>query len=296
MILSLWPLWALCAAFLSALVPLIQERKPVSGYAVALWSKIILVTLLTPIVVFFVDLPKDPLFYVSCFISALIWSICDVIYFRAVPIVGAGVVSRLIPASVLLTFVGWFVIEPSLMRTYLETPLQFTFLSMIILGAVACAVMLKNCPVTLDGFKRIWFVIFAASVGTMIDKLILGTSPAKMGPFAFAFIQGSFMVLLWCGWALLRKPIPLKEFFAPTTLRTTLPIAICATLVVLLKFYALKGADHPALVSVIFFTDAVWILMFYRFLNRREDAQIWAGLGLVACAVLLILVKSFVTV
>jgi uncharacterized membrane protein len=295
MILTFWPFLALIAAFISALAPVIQERRPVDGFAVALWSKIILVIVLAPIVIFFLDLPNNPLFYLSCLVSALIWSICDVIYWRNIPIVGAGVVSRLIPSSVVLTFVAWFVIEPSLFNDYLQKPVQFSLLTLIVLFAVFCATQLKNCAISWDGFRRIWFVIFAASCGTMIDKLILGQSPAKLGPFAFAFVQGCFMVGFWGIWALIKKPVNLKTFFARNTLVTTLPIGLCATIVVMLKFYALKGADHPALVSIIFFTDAVWILMLYRMLGRRETAHIWAGLGIVLAAILLILTKSFVT-
>jgi hypothetical protein len=55
---------------------------------------------------------------------------------------------------------------------------------------------------------------------------------------------------------------------------------------------ALQTAEHPAYLSVILFTDALWIVLIHRVTGRRDSSNIWAGLGIVACAVALIVVKS----
>jgi hypothetical protein len=39
-------------------------------------------------------------------------------------------------------------------------------------------------------------------------------------------------------------------------------------------------------------TDALWILLFYRAIGKKDDSKIWAGLGIVGCAAALALVKS----
>ena len=100
------------------------------------------------------------------------------------------------------------------------------------------------------------------------------------------------MLVFWATFSLIKKPVSRAVFFSPASLKAGLSIGAVATVKMALKFQALIYSDHPALLSVILFTDALWIIFYYRLTGREDHSKIWAGIGLVACAAALVLVKS----
>ncbi|HOO51755.1 MAG TPA: hypothetical protein PLK94_10760 [Alphaproteobacteria bacterium] len=297
----LWILLGFAASLFNTAIPLIQEKFKGDGFAVAVWVKIAVVVISLPIVLY-MGMPTDTGFYILTATSAIIWCINDIIYFRTIPIVGAGVVSRILPASVILAFVVWFFFDPVLLDKYLEHPLQAIAICAIVLLSVIFAIMMKSCPITLKGMKLIWFVVLAAAIGPLIDKLALNiavddgtTTSAGQAPFAFMFTQGLIMLILWTSYSLIKKPITKQIFLAKESVKAGLSIGVVATIKLGLKFQALVYCEHPALLSVILFTDAIWIILYYRLTGKQDHSKIWAGLGLVGCAAALVLVKSYQT-
>ncbi|HPQ50713.1 MAG: hypothetical protein KDJ26_00420 [Alphaproteobacteria bacterium] len=287
----LWILLGFAASLFNTAIPLIQEKIKADGFALAVWVKIAVVIFSFPVVLY-MGFPTDIGFYLMTAISAAIWCINDIIYFRTIPVVGAGVVSRILPASVILSFVVWFGFDPQLLNDYLERPWQATALCLIVLLSVTFSIMMKSCPITWKGIRMIWLVVIAAAIGPLIDKLSLGYAPAANAPFAFMFSQGLIMLVFWATFSLIKKPVSRAVFFSPASLKAGLSIGAVATVKMALKFQALIYCDHPALLSVILFTDALWIIFYYRLTGREDHSKIWAGIGLVACAAALVLVKS----
>lgn len=287
----LWILLGLGASLLNTAIPLTQEKIKANGLALAIWIKIVIVALSLPVVLMS-DLPTNPTFYILTAVSGAIWCINDVIYFRTVPIVGAGVVSRILPASVILSFVVWFFFDPDLLFKYLEQPWQAAGLTAIVFLSVFFAISMKSCPVTWQGIQLLWFVVLAAAIGPLIDKLSLGHTASSEAPFVFMFFQALVMLAFWTAFILIKKPIAKSVFLAPSSLKGGAIIGIVETMKLALKFQALIYCEHPALLSVILFTDALWIIFYYRLTGRKDHSKIWAGLGLVGTAAALVLVKS----
>lgn len=288
------PLWAvlgLAAAFLSTAIPLIQERMKADGFAVAFWVKVAVVVLTCPFAFYF-GFPEDPKFYGVMAITAVLWCISDVIYFRAVPVAGAGVITRVLPSAVIISFVMWFFVDPSLLQKYLDHPGPSLAIVAIILLATLFATLIHKDPVSWQGLRLVWFVIFAACVGPVIEKLSLGYAPGKQAPYAFMFCQSLIMLGFWSVYYFVRKPLPVAVLFSKNSLQTGLAIGVVATLVLSLKTIALVSVEQPAFLSVLLFTDALWVLLIYRLTGREDKSNVWAGLGIVACAITLILVKS----
>ena len=289
----LWAILGLSAAFLSTAIPLIQERMRADGFAVAVWVKVAAVVLSFPFVVYY-GLPDDPKFYGTLACTALLWCVSDVIYFRSVPLAGAGVISRLLPSAVIITFVLWFFVDVALIDKYLENPVPSVAIVAIICLATIFAMMIRKDPVSWRGVRLVWFVIFAACVGPVIEKLSLGYAPVRAAPFAFMFCQGLFMLGFWWIYFIIRKPLPFQTLISKRSISTGASIGAVATGVLYLKTAALIHVEQPAFLSVLLFTDALWILLIYRLTGRRDTSNIWAGLGIVGCAVALILVKTLV--
>jgi hypothetical protein len=287
----LWAILGLSAALLSTAIPLVQERMRADGFAVAVWVKVAAVILSSPFVLYY-GLPSDPKFYGTLACTALLWCVSDVIYFRSVPLAGAGVISRVLPSAVIITFVLWFFVDDALIDRYLANPAPSLAIVAIIGLSALFAMMIRKDPVSWRGVRLVWFVIFAACVGPIIEKVSLGYAPGRAAPFAFMFFQGLFMLGFWWIYFVIRRPISARELLSSRSVRTGASIGAVATAVLYLKTAAMVHVEQPAFLSVLLFTDALWILLIYRLTGRHDPSNIWAGLGIVGCAIALILVKT----
>src|ERR1035437_3877293 len=102
MIIPLWVAAGCGALLLNTIMPLIQENRKADGLALAFWNKVFSSLLMVPFVVY-TGLPADPGFYIACGLSACLWAVADVYYFRALPMAGAAVVTRLMPSAIIVT-------------------------------------------------------------------------------------------------------------------------------------------------------------------------------------------------
>ena len=170
------------------------------------------------------------------------------------------------------------------LATTLSTTPQFLQTSSVVVFATgftaAGATVFSGCGV-------------AAAIGPVIDKLSLGTSPSAQAPFAFLFCQAAMMLGFWAVFGIIKQPISRAVFLTRSSWHAGGLIGCFATMKLGLKFIALQYCEHPAFLSVILFTDALWIILYYRITGRKDDSKIWAGLGIVACAAALMVVKSF---
>lgn len=289
------PLWAglgLASATFSSGVMLTQERFKLPGFAMAFWSKAACILFALPFVLYF-GAPANPLFYGILVAQALLWVVSDVIFFSTVSSVGAGVVSRILPSSVIITFFLWFLIDPATLDKYLQTP----FLSLGVVAALGASVYfatrLKRCPVSWAAVRMIWFVIFAAVVGPLAIKLLLGQSTFRQGPFAYVFFEGLFMLTVWGAYYLWRRPVERAVMFSRKTLTGGLIVGGFSFLMLSTNAAALFLVDNPGLLPAIKFTDSFIILLYYKLTRRKEESDVLAGLGIVACAALIIVLKSF---
>jgi hypothetical protein len=292
MVLPLWAVLGLISATLSSGVMLTQERCKLPGFAMAYWSKAACVAFALPFVLYF-GAPTSPLFYGILVAQALLWVVSDVIFFNTINKVGAGMVSRILPSSVIITFFLWFLIDPATLQKYLETP----YLSLGVVAALSASVYfamrLKNCPISWAAVKMIWFVIFAAVIGPMAIKLLLGHSSFRQGPFAYVFFEGLFMLTLWSVYYLWKRPLAAPEMFSRAALKGGVIVGAFSFLMLSTNAAALYLVDNPGLLPAIKFTDSFIILLAYKLMGRKEESDVLAGIGIVACAALIIVLKSF---
>lgn len=295
MTLPIWALYAVFAAMIQALQPLLQEHFKINGLVLAFGIKLVVLLLMLPVMLT-QPIPTEPMFYVGIALLSVVWCISDVQYFRAVPVVGAGVVSRLLPATTMVSFMLWFAIEPSLLLEYAEQPLQSAGIIACVLAATWCAMHLSKCEVSRRAVRLLWFVLLACCVAPPFTKLTLDSARLDDAPFAFAFFQALAMLVIWSGYILVRHRPALAVRPDPKTMRRIMLACLLAGLVMatqtVLSAYALMAAEHPSYVTVILFTDALWIIAIYKLVGRRETANVAAGLGIVGAAAALVLLKS----
>ncbi len=292
MTMPLWFVLSITAALITTATPLVQEKFKADGFALAFWVKVFVAALIAPMVMHD-GLPTAWQFYAYLGVTAAIYAVSDIFYFRAVPVVGSGIVTRILPASVVLTFFGWFLVDPDLIHTYAATPWKMAAILSILALFTFCATQVKKCAVTWQGVRLVWPVIFAACTGPIVTKLGLAHAGAQQAASSYVFVQALMMVLLLGISYAIRKPVPRRTFLARHTLQTAFILGAISVVTVYMKTRAIQLVDNPGFVSMVMFTDALWVICVYRLIGKKENAKVWAGLGIVLCALAVVAVKSF---
>lgn len=308
MIFPIWAFYGLAASLLAALQPLVQERFKADAFALSYGIKVVMVLGTLPFVLVY-GLPDEPVFYMAIAATAVIWCISDVYYYRAVQVVGAGPVSRLLPATAVLSFIAWLVVEPAMLQQYIDQPWIGAGITGCIMLATLFASCLTRCAVSRQAVRLLWFVMLASAMDPITAKLILhsaGTAvtSARQAPFAYVFIEALFMLIIWTGFVGVRtvigRPLGLARRISPVINPVITPAVVKAAVLIgalnatrlVIQNHAYMAVDNPAYLRVLMFTDALWIIVIYKLVGRRETANVWAGLGIVASAAALVLLKS----
>lgn len=289
--LPLWSLLSLAAALVITAMPLLQEKFKADTYALAFWIKVFMAALIAPYALY-VGLPDTWQFYVFTGLTAVLYAFSDINYFRAVPIVGSGIITRILPASVVITFFAWFAVDPALLKAYAAQPWKIVTILGILALFTFCATHVKKCHLSWQGVKLIWFVLFAACIGPVITKLGLNHVSKAQGASSYIFIQGIMTVILLGVFYAWKKPVATSVLLSRHSIQTAFLISLFAVINVFLKTTAVQLVDNPAYVSMILFSDSLWVLLIYKMIGRKENANVWASLGIVLCALLVVVVKT----
>ena len=105
--------------------------------------------------------------------------------------------------------------------------------------------------------------------------------------------MGLIMSLFLIGYYRIKKPVSADVLFARHNIKTGMLMGSVMATVLVCRIKAVELVDNPGFVSLVFFTDALWVILVYKLIGRREDSNIRAGLGIVASAALLVIIKSF---
>ncbi|MAE51530.1 MAG: hypothetical protein CMH27_06945 [Micavibrio sp.] len=287
----LWAVFGLITAFFSALMMLMQEHFKVNGYALAFWIKVACVMVSLPFI-FINGIPAHPMFYVYLAVSALLYAISDVYFFSAIPKSSAGSVSRLVPSAGVIGFLLWFIIDPSLFFKYIASPVISGLIFMTLCLFAFFALRLKKCTITMQTLRDVWFVIFAATVGPILTKLITFYADMEQARYAYICFQAMMMMAMWLIYLWVARPVPLSLFFARSTWQYGLLIGMVAAAMILTKFTSYYYVDNPAYIPAMIALDAVIILFFYKLRGLQPRGDVLSGLGIVGCAAALIILKA----
>lgn len=287
----LWAFFGLCAAGFSALMLLLQERYKVDGFALSFWNKITCIAVMAPFVVYH-GLPTNILFYVFLFASASLWAVSDVIFFRAIPEVGAGPVSRILPSSVIFGFIVWFLFRPETIQQYLDNPAIGLMICLVLVLWVYFATHMKRCAVSMQAVRKIWFVFFASIVGPAVGKMVTEQAAVGQGAYAYVFVEAIMMLGLWTIFLFAQKKVTPSVLWAPNARRYGPRIGIVSACMVLTNILSIYHIDNPSYPMALHFLDSAIILAVYKLSGRRSEENVWAGMSMVVCAALLVILRA----
>lgn len=286
----IWPVFAAVSTLGAAAMPLLHQHFKPDSASMLFWLRIFSFTaLLSPVA--YLGFPLDWRFYVGTGLIALWMSICDIFYFNAVKKHGAGVVSRLLPGSALVTFFLWFAFDPALIQKYLAMPLHTIAILACLAFGVFCASRLHHDHISRSAVRDIWFVMITAAIGPIAAKLVLTFADKDVAPLAFTMTQGFYLGFAYLAYQLMTRRVPMHVFFGRHSLTTGALIAVASMISIAGKAYAYQTVDNPAYVSMVLFTAPFLIALYERFIGKPDDSDKRAGFGLVLAAAAIILLQ-----
>ncbi len=286
-----WAVFGFISAVLTALMMLMQEKMKVEPFALAFWCKVACVIALLPLI-FIYGLPHDGMFYVWVAPTAVIFTIADVILFRHLPEIGAGVISRVLPVTVIIGFVLWFACDPSIIANYTAHPGVSLLIALAISSSAYFSMRLRKCTVSMQALKLLWFVLCANVAGPLLTKAAMDHAPALQGSIAYTFIQALMMITLWLFYLFIAKPMPPAKLLKKDDLQRGLFIGAFMAVGVTVYVISVAYVDNPGYVSALRLINTVLIVIAHKIMGKKDDSDIVSGFGIVASAAALIILKA----
>jgi hypothetical protein len=168
---ELWAIPALIYSPLVACVILANQEFQISGRLMAIWRHFGVAVLVTP-AVFFITWPKEPIFYFAVISTCGFVAHSDRKLYEATAKYGAGIISRILPLGIWVSFVLWAVISPEWRSNFMAYPVfrKLVIFSCLFVCAFALLIMYrKNFDASVLAFFA-WPIIFYGIVVMFLIK------------------------------------------------------------------------------------------------------------------------------
>jgi hypothetical protein len=292
-----WVLFSVVSAAFSAVVYLAAQRYKQPGDYLVFWSRVVIMAIMATFMRG-IEMPRDPLFYLAVFGTALCAILADVRTFDVTAKYGAGVVSRVQPLVVWGAFFLWFPLDPGLLSEYAHHPGNTALILAALGGCVWFANHQNKCPITRQALIEMLPALAGYSVTAVFNKYAMQHGSLSGAAFGYMFWQSALAVPLLGAiicWKYRGRPMAEKTKAAPQWRTRAMALAALATgsaWVALMAFknYAMAFTPSPSYQAAVSLTTPLFVSLWYRATGHREEADVKAGMGVVACAILLALV------
>jgi hypothetical protein len=180
----IWILLSFLASLSRAGSRVANQYFQLPGLHLVLWIKIIIAVCLLPVVVF-LPWPNAPWFYVFLFLQAPFVVYQDKKTFDLTAQHGGGVVTRIEPLSVVVVFILWLIISPSLFSENLTQPVSFMAILVTICLMAFCTMKMRQCHVGGAVIKQMLPLIVTTSIVSVLGKLSIDQASNDSGVFIY---------------------------------------------------------------------------------------------------------------
>ena len=293
-----WIIFAVLAALSQGSASLVGEFLQVRSIHVLVWMRGIALIVMLP-VFWLVQPPEQWPFYVLVLGTAACFSYFDVMYLTRSAQKGAGVISRFEGIIVGVTFFLWLLLDPALVLDYVREPLRGGGIALSLFACIYFALKLRKCEISLSALKSMLPAFLLAGAGVVMGKMAMNYSDYHSGVWYYAVCQSVYVLVIYLAFA--HVPVLSKRFqtsggqrfFDRKVVMAGLSVALCWLLHTPPKYYAISVVENPAYVTVIGLSAPLWVILVYRFVGRREEVDVWSGLGIMASAIALVIFTQF---
>lgn len=286
-----WVIFSLISTVFSAGVYLLNQYLRQPGHLLVFWSRVATILLLAPWMMH-IELPTDPRFHIAVLLTALFGAFADIRTYNVASRYGGGVVSRVQPLIIILSFIIWFFFDPALRIKYAAHPVNTGLILLALVGCIYFSVRLRKCHINRAAFLQMLPALLCYTTTILLNKYAMNHGPLADAVYGYMYVQSAAAVVLTGGYALWRES---KTPQTPINWRTK-KMAVAAVVLaagwicsMILKLYAMAFIPNPAYQAAIGQTAPVFIALFYWLVKHKEEGDVASGMGIMACTILLAL-------
>lgn len=285
-----WVLFSLLAASGSAGMYLVNQYIRVPGVYLVVTSRILVICATIAPSLYF-GMPQDPLFYLGVGITAIVGVAGDVRVFNVSAKYGGGVTSRVMPLQVFGGFALWLAIHPEQITAYLENPWRSLGILTALCSCIWFSTRLHKCAISKAAFLELIPAIFFYAITITFNKFAIDHAPTHSGVYNYMFVQCLIAVPMFGIFGAINRKEHVKtaKFLTRRVLLGGGILFLFWTGHMIFKLYAMAWTDNPAYVAAIILTAPLFIQGYYKLTGHKEEANVGAGFGVVASAILLAL-------
>lgn len=290
----MWILFALIASVISAFYYLFAQNLKIKTNAYLVFRGLGMAVFLLPILILFPSV-FPPAFYITSFLQGCIVAYSDYLAFRVNKNYGSETLSSILPFSVVISFFGWFFVEPELIFQYAAQPLKTTIVLLSLFGGTYALLQYRQINLTRKAFYLLLPVLFLSSVISILSKLIMSYSVenellcACQRTWIVGFVVGVIHLIIY-----VKKKLPLKDLIEPATIKKGM-LFILLLFVMIFKSLAMYFAQNPAYVMCLVYLALIWIMLLSSYVPAfkfkhfdRQAKRKWELLFVVSVIVLVL--------
>lgn len=285
-----WVFFSLLAAMGTAGMYLVNQYARVPGVYLVVASRVLVIMAVAGPSLYF-GLPTDPLFYLGVGITAVVGVAGDVMVFNVSAKYGGGVTSRVMPLQVFGGFLFWLMIHPEQIAGYIEAPGRSLGILATLAACTWFSMRLHRCSISRAAYLELIPAILAYAITITFNKFAIDHAPTDSAVYNYMFVQCLMAVPMFSVYAFRDRHAHAKNtpFLSHRVLAAAAVLSVFWIGHMTFKLYAMAWTTNPAYVAAIILTAPLFIQGYYKLVGYREEADVGAGLGIVASAMALAL-------
>lgn len=270
---------------------MVNQYAKQSGIQLVFFYRIWVLVILLPFA-FWIDWPQDPIFYVMMLIIGCLSAFGDIKVLGGASKYGAGMVSRLMPYQIWVSFFLWFAFDWQLLLSYLEKPLLISIILICMSMTVYFSIRLTKCALSKEAMKEIVPAVLAYGIVLTLAKYALSLADPWHASLAYLSIQTCVLLTVTKLYATYKK-VPLlldlrsikQGLFSPGVLG----VMVFWFAHMLFKNHATILADNPGYINVVLQLSPIFIALIYAIIGHKEqNVDVKSGMGIVLSVLVLV--------
>lgn len=275
----------------TAVIYIVSQYLDLPAITKTFWRGIIPLVCITPLL-FFIELPTSPIFYIATCITSLLAAYGDTKNFEATVKYGAGIVTRMKPFAIWFIFIIWFFLSAETRESLLSQPIKSLGIIITLIIGVISASFMARCAISRSALRFYIPIICFAVLTDILNKTAMDNSPLLSGVVTYVWIQALIITLIMAFMQHKDARYSYKDIFTPKLIKAGLLIGSLFVFANLTKNSAMSFTSNPAYVTAITFANPVFVTLYYKWIKHKEQANIYAGYGVVASAIALVILAQ----
>ena len=292
----LWVINGLIYGFFMALYTLVNQKHKFNGYVLGVWRGFGIALIFFPFL-FVVPLQTDWRNWSLLIIQGILIGVYDSHIFFASARYGAGVTSRLLVLSVLVTTAIWWGLTPKLFVKLLYNESVFITLLLALFGFCVCYWYVMKSKITRDAFFYMIPAILALAGMSIATKEIAMMGQDVWDNILYYLVVSTFISGVYNCFLLLKQKqfnvaLAMRMIFAKEVVATGIFIVGFSAALIAAKTMAMRLSPNPGYVVALLLTAPIFVYLLTRNSKASGGFTEKAGFAMLFFLILIMLLVN----